>query len=119
MGYRSIVISSAVRLTVKNQQLIIEGEASGTVPIEDIRTLMIESRSASITTYALSLLSEEGVCVYICDEKHEKRLRAALPDNGSVRLLIVTEKQYESIRVLVGKLKEEEKQPAYEQLSLF
>ena len=52
-------------------------------------------------------------------EKHEKRLRAALPDNGSVRLLIVTEKQYESIRVLVGKLKEEEKQPAYEQLSLF
>ena len=27
-------------------------------------------------------------------EKHEKRLRAALPDNGSVRLLIVTEKQY-------------------------
>ena len=70
MGYRSIVISSAVRLSVKNQQLIIEGEATGTVPIEDIRTLMIESRAASITTYALSALSEEGVCVYICDEKH-------------------------------------------------
>ena len=70
MGYRSIVISSAVRLSVKNQQLIIEGEATGTVPIEDIRTLMIESRAASITTYALSVLSEEGVCVYICDEKH-------------------------------------------------
>lgn len=70
MGYRSIVISSAVRLSVKNRQLIIEGEATGTVPIEDIRTLMIESRAASITTYALSMLSEEGVCVYICDEKH-------------------------------------------------
>lgn len=33
MGYRSIVISSAVRLSVKNRQLIIEGEATGTVPI--------------------------------------------------------------------------------------
>lgn len=52
-------------------------------------------------------------------EKHEKRLRAALPDNGSVRLLVVTEKQYESIRVLVGKLKEEEECPADEQLSFF
>ena len=70
MSYRSIVISSAVRLSVKNRQLLIEGEASGTVPIEDIRTLMIESRASSISTYALSALSEEGVCVYICDEKH-------------------------------------------------
>lgn len=70
MGYRSIVISSAVGLTVKNRQLVIEGEVSGSVPIEDIRTLMIESRAASITSYALSALSEEGVCVYICDEKH-------------------------------------------------
>jgi CRISPR-associated protein Cas2 len=52
-------------------------------------------------------------------EKHEKRLRAALPDNGSVRLLVVTEKQYESIRILVGKLKEEEERPADEQLSFF
>ena len=68
MGYRSIVISSAVKITVKNQQLVIEGEANGRVPIEDIRTLMIESRAASITSYALSALSEEGVCVYICDE---------------------------------------------------
>ena len=65
MGYRSIVISSAVKLTVKNQQLVIEGEVSGRVPIEDIRTLMIESRAASITSYALSALSEEGVCVYL------------------------------------------------------
>ena len=65
MGYRSIVISSGVKLTVKNQQLIIEGEVRGCVPIEDIRTLMIESRAASITSYALSALSEEGVCVYL------------------------------------------------------
>lgn len=52
-------------------------------------------------------------------EKHEKRLRGALPDNGSVRLLVVTEKQYESIRILVGKLTDEETRPAGEQLSIF
>ena len=70
MGYRSIVISSSVRIAVKNEQLVIEGESSGSVPIEDIRTLMLESRSSTITTYALSLLSDAGVCVFICDEKH-------------------------------------------------
>ena len=70
MGYRSIVVSSSVRITVKNEQLVIEGEAKGSIPIEDIRTLMIESRSSNITTYALSALSEAGVCVYFCDEKH-------------------------------------------------
>lgn len=52
-------------------------------------------------------------------EKHEKRLRGALPDNGSVRLLVVTEKQYESIRILVGKLTDDEVRSAGEQLSIF
>ena len=46
MGYKSIIISSSARITVKNEQLVIEGEKSGSVPIEDIRTLMIESRAS-------------------------------------------------------------------------
>ena len=52
-------------------------------------------------------------------EKHEKRLRAQLPQNGSVRLLVVTEKQYESIRILVGELCDEEKFAEIEQLTIF
>lgn len=39
MGYRSVVISSAVHISVKNRQLIISGEATGSIPVEDIRTL--------------------------------------------------------------------------------
>ena len=70
MGYRSIVISSSARLSVKNEQLVIEGEVCRKVPIEDIRTLMIESRSALITAYTMTALAEAGVCVYFCDEKH-------------------------------------------------
>lgn len=52
-------------------------------------------------------------------EKHEKRLNFALPPEGSVRLLIVTEKQYEAIRILVGEHKSEEKISPCEQLSIF
>ena len=50
---------------------------------------------------------------------HENRLQASLPDNGSVRLLVVTEKQYEAIRILVGKLVPEEIASPTEQLSIF
>ena len=67
MGYRSVVISSAVHISVKNRQLIISGEATGSIPVEDIRTLMIESRAATITSYALSELSEnrKEIPIYI------------------------------------------------------
>lgn len=52
-------------------------------------------------------------------EKHRKRINANLPDNGSVRLLVITEKQYESIAILVGRLKSEENSVENDQLTLF
>ena len=52
-------------------------------------------------------------------EKHRKRMKENLPDNGSVRLLVITEKQYESISILVGNLAKEEILQKPEQLTLF
>ena len=52
-------------------------------------------------------------------EKHKRRMKSNLPANGSVRSLVVTEKQYESIDILVGKLSKEEKQASIEQLTIF
>lgn len=37
MSYRNVVISSNVRINVKNEQLVISGEAEGSVPVEDIK----------------------------------------------------------------------------------
>lgn len=34
--------------------------------------------------------------------KHENRLHSNLPPNGSIRLLTLTEKQYSSIKILLG-----------------
>lgn len=52
-------------------------------------------------------------------EKHRARLYSALPQNGSVRLLVITEKQYESIEILVGDLHEDDTPFVCEQMSLF
>lgn len=56
---------------------------------------------------------------YDAAEKHIKRLEVAVPDNGSVRALIVTEKQYESMYVLTGKLNNQEKPIVYQQITIF
>lgn len=51
--------------------------------------------------------------------KHKERIYKNLPDNGSVRLLVITEKQYESVEILVGNLKQDDGPAAYEQLSIY
>ena len=52
-------------------------------------------------------------------EKHRSRVRQNLPDNGSVRMLTITEKQYESIEILPGKLVEADEPFQVEQLTIF
>lgn len=36
-------------------------------------------------------------------QKHKERIYKNVPDNGSVRLMVITEKQYEAVEILVGK----------------
>ena len=52
-------------------------------------------------------------------DKHRSRLKTALPENGSVRLMVVTEKQYEAIEILVGEYREADTPFVCEQLSIF
>lgn len=52
-------------------------------------------------------------------KKHTQRVSANVPENGSVRLLNITEKQYQEIKVLVGDYKPEEKSFIEEQISIF
>ena len=59
------------------------------------------------------------VCIgYDAVKTHEKRLKAHLPENGSVRLLTITEKQYESMQILLGEFKQSDTPVSYEQLTL-
>ncbi|HGO5856101.1 CRISPR-associated endonuclease Cas2 [Bibersteinia trehalosi] len=52
-------------------------------------------------------------------EKHNKRLTAHLPEEGSVRCLEITEKQFTSMLLLVGELKPQEEKVNANQLLLF
>ncbi|QLB12429.1 CRISPR-associated Cas2 family protein [Bisgaardia hudsonensis] len=52
-------------------------------------------------------------------EKHNKRLQENLPEEGSIRCLEVTEKQFASMHILLGKLKIQEKKVNTNQMLLF
>jgi len=51
--------------------------------------------------------------------KHERRLKENVPEKGCVRTMIVTERQYESMGVLVGGYTHQEKKVNTNQLSIF
>lgn len=52
-------------------------------------------------------------------EKHLKRIRQNLPEDGSVRALLVTEKQYVGMQLLVGMRKINEEKVNSDQMLLF
>ena len=70
MRFRNIVIANPAKISVRNRQLQIEQRDTICFPVEDIATLMLESRQIQITTAALETLAVSGVTVFFCDEKH-------------------------------------------------
>lgn len=53
------------------------------------------------------------------EQKHLQRLQVNLPPEGSIRLLTVTEKQFATMILLLGKPKNQEKKVNAEQFLLF
>ncbi len=57
--------------------------------------------------------------ILLAEQKHLQRLQVNLPPEGSIRLLTVTEKQFATMILLLGKPKNQEKKVNAEQFLLF
>lgn len=70
---RTIVITEAYHLSLKNAQMVVSArempEMTRTVPIEDLGFLVIESQMATATIPLLNALVDNGVAVVLCDSK--------------------------------------------------
>lgn len=86
MEFRSVFISNSAHLSVCKGQLVIRQEKEISIPMEDLSSLLIESRAVTITAAAVQELADHGVTVYFCDTTH---LPAALvlPINQNCRQL--------------------------------
>lgn len=71
MAYRNIYLSKPSRLTIEQNNLrVIQEDLDISIPVEDIRTLLIEDRTTQISAYALGHLTMHDVFVFICDHTH-------------------------------------------------
>ena len=70
MGYRSIFVQSAARVSVRRAQLVILTDAERQLPLEDVDCLLLEDPRSTVTAAALAACAEAGVTVFICDTRH-------------------------------------------------
>ena len=70
---RTLVFSSPMILSLKNQQLVLAYKDSPdekqTVPIEDVGVVLLEHQQTSVTLPLLNALAENEVQVVICNDK--------------------------------------------------
>ncbi|MEG2295758.1 MAG: type II CRISPR-associated endonuclease Cas1, partial [Oscillospiraceae bacterium] len=99
MAYRNLFISSSAKLTTQNNNLVVTNEVGHSIPLEDINSIMIESRQVNISSSLLSKVAENKICLFICDEKHMP-CGVMLPFNAHFKKLAVLESQFNLLKPL-------------------
>lgn len=69
MTWRIVIISSACKLDLKLNYLIIRGEELRRVHLSEVAVLMIENTAVSLTAALLCELSKRKIKIIFCDEK--------------------------------------------------
>ena len=69
MSWRTVVISNNAKLDYQIGYLVVRGESTTKIHLNEIGTLIVESTAVSMTSYLLSELIKNKVKVIFCDEK--------------------------------------------------
>ncbi|MBQ9673624.1 MAG: type II CRISPR-associated endonuclease Cas1 [Ruminococcus sp.] len=70
MGYRIIFLTNPVKLSTKNEQLMIDNGEVTRVPLEDIECIVADTSQLNVTARLLSKFSEYAITFYITDKSH-------------------------------------------------
>lgn len=103
MGFINVFLSTPCNLSIKNRQLVIQGDSIVTYPLEDIDSVLIESNKSVITSYALEQFAEHGIVAYICNKSHIPN-GVILPFNSHSRQPKVLELQLSMSKALKKQL---------------
>lgn len=70
MSWRSVMITQPTKLSIQNRQLKITQEEDWSLPLEDISTIVLETPQISLSAKAMSMMADNKIVMYSCDEKH-------------------------------------------------
>lgn len=107
---QTLFFTTPVRLSLKNNQLMVSWKDSADVvmrPIEDIGFVIIENQQVAISVPLLNALVKNKVCVIFCDDKH-------LP-SGSLVGFDINSTQAETVKLQVA-VAEPKKKRAWQQV---
>lgn len=105
MAQRTICIQNPSKLSTAHSALRImqQGELIAEVPLEDIWVVIIETMQATITSAALSSLTQAGVGILICGKNHLPN-GLLLPIHSHCRHAAIVKKQLEMSKPLMKRL---------------
>lgn len=70
MTWRTLLISNGGKLSLQNQQLVVQQNGKRIpVPLEDLAMIVIEHKETVLTTPLLSALAQRGITLLTCDEQ--------------------------------------------------
>ena len=64
------MITQPTKLSVKNRQLKITQDEEWSIPMEDISSIVLETPQISISSKVMSLVADNKIVMYSCDDKH-------------------------------------------------
>ena len=70
MGYRVLFLANPVKLSVKNEQLLIDNGEVTKIPLEDIECVVADTLQLNFNSYLLSKFSEYNTSFFITDRSH-------------------------------------------------
>lgn len=70
MGYRVLFLANPVKLSVKNEQLLIDNGEITKIPLEDIECVVADTPRLSITAYLLSKFAFYNTSFFVTDNAH-------------------------------------------------
>lgn len=70
MSWRSVMITQPTKLSIQNRQLKITQDEECSLPLEDISTIVLETPQISLSAKAMSMMADNKIIMYSCDERH-------------------------------------------------
>ena len=69
--WRTVIINRGERIKIKDNWLVVEGGGMpDKVPINELYSVIVDNRQSSLTVAALNKLTENGIHILICNDKH-------------------------------------------------
>ena len=82
MSWRTVIVSSMAKLDLKMGYMVVRGEETKRILLDEIALLLIENPAVSLTGYLLEALTEKKVKVVFCDSKRSP-VAELIPHHGS------------------------------------